>query len=160
MNLIRAHSQTSMHVTMLRLCFAYAIFTAPRVFAHMFYKKLGMTPFKVICSEVFEIQFHTEKQLGKIEFVTHIFSVNDTLLLVLLDVLNQRHHLRGLFKRIQKSLQNILWRCFSWICKSLEKMLVPENIWDRNFCNWTVYKKRQPPRALLLICMLELIVPI
>ena len=108
MNLIRSHFQTGMHVTMLRLCFAYAIFTAPRVFAHMFYKRLGMTPFKVIFSEVFEIQFHTEKQLDKVEYVTHIFSVNDTLLLVLLDVLNQRHHLRCLFKRIQKSLQNIL----------------------------------------------------
>ena len=67
MNLIRSHFQTGMHVTMLRLCFAYAIFTAPRVFAHMFYKRLGMTPFKVIFSEVFEIQFHTEKQLDKIE---------------------------------------------------------------------------------------------
>ena len=73
MNLIRSHFQTGMHVTMLRLCFAYAIFTAPRVFAHMFYKRLGMTPFKVIFSEVFEIQFHTEKELDKIEYVTHIF---------------------------------------------------------------------------------------
>ena len=73
MNLIRSHCQTCMHVTMLRLCFAYAIFTAPRVFAHMFYKRLGMTPFKVIFSEVFEIQFHTEKELDKIDYVTHIF---------------------------------------------------------------------------------------
>ena len=62
-----------MHVTMLWLSFAYAIFTAPRVFAHMFYKRLGMTPFKVIFSEVVEIQFHTEKELDKIEYVTYIF---------------------------------------------------------------------------------------
>merc|ERR1719458_2499403 len=37
-------SQTSMHVTMLRLSFAYAIFTAPRVVPHLLNSRLKMTP--------------------------------------------------------------------------------------------------------------------
>ena len=64
------------------------------------------------------------------------FSVNGTLLLVLLDVRNQCHHLRGLF-RVQKSLQNVFWRCLCWIWNSFENKLFYEKIWDFNSSNWT-----------------------
>ena len=44
--------QSCMHATMLRLSFAYAIFTAPLVPAHLFdntsNNSLQMTPFKVV----------------------------------------------------------------------------------------------------------------
>ena len=66
------------------------------------------------------------------------FSVNDALLLVLLDVCNQRHHLRCLIKRIQKSLPHLLWRCSRWICNSLDKQLFSDNIWYINSSDWTV----------------------
>jgi len=48
--ILMIHSQTCMHVTMLRLSFAYAIFTAPLLPAHLFdntsTNRLRMTPFR------------------------------------------------------------------------------------------------------------------
>ena len=93
------NGQSWMHVTMLRLTFAYAIFTAPLVPAHFVDNtsdnNLWMTPFKVgFVNTIFDTIHHSESHI----YVMFFFSVNDALLMVLLDVRNQRHHLRCLFK--------------------------------------------------------------
>ena len=80
--------QTCMHVTMLRLSLAYAIFTAPRIVAHIFGKGLSITPLKVGSRDVYIL----------LPSWFYLFSVNDPLLMVLLDVRHQCHHLCGLFK--------------------------------------------------------------
>ena len=128
-----------MHVTMLRLSFAYAIFTAPRVPAHLFDNtsdnRLRMTPFRV----GFENAFFYSNTRSKLHASCSpfAFSVNDPLLVVLLDVCNQRHHLRGLFEPIQTSLQNVFWRRLCWTLSVLEKGLFSKNIWYIHFCDWT-----------------------
>ena len=107
--------QTCMHVTMLRLSLAYAIFTAPRIVAHIFGKGLSITPHKVGSRDVYIL----------LPSWFYLFSVNDPLLMVLLDVRHQCHHLCGLFKWIQRSLQNICQRYCPWICnKSLIQKLL------------------------------------
>ena len=134
-----------MHVTMLRLSFAYASFTAPLVPASLFdntsNNSLRVTPFRVRFSQSFE----------RFRFISFFFSVDGTLLLVLLDVRNQRHHLCGLFKRVQKSLQDVFWRRLCWICNTLEKTLFSEKIWHFNSSNWTVFSEKPSFCCRLLI---------
>ena len=134
-----------MHVTMLRLSFAYAIFTAPLVPAHLVDNTsnnwLRMTPFTV----------------GFVKFCLLIFSfsVNDPLLMVLLDVRDQRHHLCDLFQWIQKSLSHFLWRCRCWIFDCLGKMLFHQNIfWNLDFWGRTetlFSEKRKLPLTTFMI---------
>ena len=71
--------------------------------------------------------------------VMFFFSVNDALLVVLLDVRNQRHHLRCLFKWIQKSVSHFLWRCRCWSCNSVDKQLFFKKTWYINSCDWTIF---------------------
>ena len=134
------YGQSGMHVTMLRLSFAYVIFTAPLLPAHLVdntsHNNPWMTPFKVrFVNTFFDTMYHSESLMC----VMFFFSVNDALLVVLLDVRNQRHHLRCLFKWIPKSVSHFLWRCRCWSCNSVDKQLFSKKTWYINSCDWTIF---------------------